>query len=43
MNKKDINNVLNEEELTSIDGYFRALNYLSCAQIYLLNNPLLRN
>ena len=33
---------LNQEELKSIDGFFRASNYLSCAQLYLLDNPLLR-
>ena len=31
-----------QEELKSIDGFFRAANYLSCAQLYLLDNPLLR-
>ena len=30
------------EELKKIDEYFRVLNYLSCAQIYLKDNPLLR-
>ena len=34
--------VLNEEELKAIDGYFRACNYLSAAQLYLLDNPLLK-
>ena len=33
---------LTNEELKSIDGFFRAANYLSCAQLYLLDNPLLR-
>ena len=42
MDKNEIKKVLNEEELTSIDGFFRAANYLSCAQIYLLDNPLLK-
>ena len=32
-----------EKELTLIDGYWRAANYLSVGQIYLLDNPLLRN
>lgn len=32
---------LKQEELTSLDGYFRAANYLSVGQIYLLQNPLL--
>ena len=35
-------NVLTEQELLSIDGFFRASNYLSVAQLYLLDNPLLR-
>src|SRR5215212_6976322 len=30
------------EELRRIDAYFRAANYLSVGQIYLLDNPLLR-
>ncbi len=42
MDRKSISNVLSIEELESIDGFFRASNYLSCAQLYLLNNPLLR-
>jgi len=42
MDRKDVNNVLNIEELESIDGFLRACNYLSCAQLYLLDNPLLR-
>jgi len=33
---------LNEEQLTRIDAYWRAANYLSVGQIYLLDNPLLR-
>ncbi len=33
---------LSKKELDSIDGYFRALNYLSVGQLYLLDNPLLR-
>ena len=33
---------LTDIELESIDGYFRAANYLSVIQLYLLNNPLLR-
>ena len=31
-----------EEELKRIDAYWRAANYLSVGQIYLLDNPLLR-
>ena len=30
------------DELKKIDEYFRVLNYLSCAQIYLKDNPLLK-
>jgi xylulose-5-phosphate/fructose-6-phosphate phosphoketolase len=33
---------LNEEELRLIDAWWRAANYLSVGQIYLLDNPLLR-
>lgn len=33
---------LSAEELAKIDAYFRAANYLSVGQIYLLDNPLLR-
>jgi xylulose-5-phosphate/fructose-6-phosphate phosphoketolase len=35
-------NVLSGEELSAIDAYWRAANYLSVGQIYLLDNPLLR-
>jgi xylulose-5-phosphate/fructose-6-phosphate phosphoketolase len=35
-------NPLGPEELQAIDAYWRAANYLSVGQIYLLNNPLLR-
>jgi xylulose-5-phosphate/fructose-6-phosphate phosphoketolase len=34
---------LSAEELRLIDAYWRAANYLSVGQIYLLANPLLRN
>ncbi len=34
--------VLGAEELALIDAYWRAANYLSVGQIYLLDNPLLR-
>jgi len=34
--------ILTQEELQKIDGYFRAANYLSVGQLYLLNNPLLK-
>jgi len=33
---------MNEEEVRLIDAYWRAANYLSVGQIYLLDNPLLR-
>ena len=39
---EEIKNVLSEEELKKIDGYFRAANYLSVAQLYLYKNPLLK-
>src|ERR671937_595013 len=35
-------NVLSDKELELIDNYWRAANYLSVGQIYLLDNPLLR-
>ncbi|TMK34508.1 MAG: phosphoketolase family protein [Actinobacteria bacterium] len=34
--------VLSQEELEKIDKYWRAANYLAVGQIYLLDNPLLR-
>ena len=34
--------ILSANELTSIDAYWRAANYLAVGQIYLLANPLLR-
>ena len=34
--------VLSRDERDAIDAYWRAANYLSVGQIYLLNNPLLR-
>lgn len=34
--------LLSQEELGFIDSYWRAANYLSVGQIYLLDNPLLR-
>ena len=33
---------LSGEELTNIDRYWRAANYLSVGQIYLYDNPLLK-
>jgi len=35
-------NILSEEELSNIHAYWRAANYLSVGQIYLYDNPLLR-
>ncbi len=35
-------NVLSQDELTALDAYWRAANYLSVGQIYLLDNPLLK-
>ena len=35
-------NVLTKEEALKIDAYFRATNYLSVGQLYLLDNPLLK-
>ena len=37
-----MNKPLSPAELLNIDGYWRASNYLSVGQIYLLDNPLLR-
>lgn len=37
------NTHLNSEELHTLDGYWRAANYLSVGQIYLLDNPLLQH
>src|SRR5574344_1156699 len=34
-------NILNKEELRKIDAYFRASNYFSVCELYLLDNPLL--
>ena len=33
---------LSSEELNNLDAYFRACNYLSAGQLYLLDNPLLK-
>src|SRR5208283_4904125 len=35
-------NILTEDELRQMNAYWRAANYLSVGQIYLLDNPLLR-
>jgi xylulose-5-phosphate/fructose-6-phosphate phosphoketolase len=34
--------VLEEQDLRRVDAYWRAANYLTVGQIYLLDNPLLR-
>ena len=34
--------ILSEKEAALIDAYWRAANYLSVGQIYLFDNPLLR-
>ena len=39
MSKKD---PLTQEQLSAIDAWWRAANYLSACQLYLLDNPLLR-
>ena len=39
---REIPRPLSDEELRGIDAYWRAANYLSVGQIYLLANPLLR-
>ena len=36
------NQPLSPDEVRKIDAYWRAANYLSVGQIYLLKNPLLR-
>ncbi|MER5455277.1 phosphoketolase family protein [Micromonospora sp. NPDC002389] len=38
----DIPSTLTDEDLRRLDAYWRAANYLSVGQIYLLDNPLLR-
>ncbi|SCF28098.1 phosphoketolase family protein [Micromonospora chokoriensis] len=38
----DTHGVLTDEELRRLDAYWRAANYLTVGQIYLLDNPLLR-
>ncbi|MBQ6841573.1 MAG: phosphoketolase family protein [Bacilli bacterium] len=37
-----MNNVISDELLQKMDAYFRATNYLSVGQLYLLDNPLLK-
>ena len=38
----NLKKTLTESEIYKLDGYFRAANYLSVGQLYLLDNPLLR-
>ena len=38
----NINEVLSNDMLKKMDAYFRAVNYLSVGQLYLLDNPLLK-
>jgi xylulose-5-phosphate/fructose-6-phosphate phosphoketolase len=42
MTDVDVQTPLSADELAAIDAYWRAANYLSVGQIYLLDNPLLR-
>jgi len=39
---EEVQGTLTREELSKIHAYWRATNYLSVGQIYLMNNPLLR-
>jgi xylulose-5-phosphate/fructose-6-phosphate phosphoketolase len=41
-NKSAARGPLSADELRKLDAYWRASNYLSVGQIYLLDNPLLR-
>lgn len=38
----DLHSPLTDDELRRLDAYWRAANYLTVGQIYLLDNPLLR-
>ncbi|MEU7848397.1 phosphoketolase family protein [Micromonospora parva] len=38
----DVHRALTDDELRRLDAYWRAANYLTVGQIYLLDNPLLR-
>ena len=42
MTAQALSPTLHDNELALIDAYWRAANYLSVGQIYLLDNPLLR-
>ncbi|MFF5052721.1 phosphoketolase [Micromonospora sp. NPDC000663] len=39
----DVHGALTDDELRRLDAYWRAANYLTVGQIYLLGNPLLRD
>jgi hypothetical protein len=39
----DVHRALTDDELRRLDAYWRAANYLTVGQIYLLDNPLLRD
>ena len=41
-NRKSDKMGISKKELKLLDAYFRAANYLSVGQLYLLDNPLLR-
>ena len=42
-NKRDnMSKTLTDNELYMMNDYFKALNYLSVGQLYLMDNPLLR-
>ncbi|TGP22543.1 hypothetical protein EN875_035370, partial [Mesorhizobium sp. M2D.F.Ca.ET.232.01.1.1] len=42
MTERPSPNRLSAQELHDVDAYWRAANYLTIGQIYLLDNPLLR-
>lgn len=42
LHQEDLKTPLSQEEVKKIDAYWRAANYLSVGQIYLLGNPLLK-
>jgi xylulose-5-phosphate/fructose-6-phosphate phosphoketolase len=43
MGVRTADRVLGDDELAAIDVYWRAANYVSVGQIYLMDNPLLRD
>jgi xylulose-5-phosphate/fructose-6-phosphate phosphoketolase len=42
MNSDNDSKALSDQEISALDAWWRAANYLSVGQIYLLANPLLR-